>query len=244
MKKKLKSQLIIAGVILAVLILGYFYYVSGPEISANGVSSVTAVPDKISININAQGKGTTSQESQENASIVSDNLLKELDNLGIPMEDIELSSYYTYEEKDWETGTSRGFITNQQVIVRISDFSETSKIIRSASKAEALVSGINFELSTDKQNEYKAIALKQASKDARTKADAVAEGFGKGIGKLVSVQSQDFNYYPYPFYAREDSAISSGNVEAEKVAAQLTGISPRDLEVSASVSATYTMTKF
>jgi len=239
MDKKVKKGFVISVIVLAVIIIGYFVYVSGPEISTQGYSMITATPDLISVSVSMEGRDVDSQIAQEKAIAISDKFLTELEGLGIASEDIELSNYYTYPDYDWQTSKIKGYVASQQVIVRLTDFSKTGEIIRAASNSGALVSGINFELSTIRQNEYKASALKEASMDARTKADAVAEGFGKRIGKLVSVQSQDFSYYPYPYYTRDTMAVS--NAGAEKAVVDM---SPTDLEVSASVSATYTMTRF
>jgi len=239
MNKKVKKGLIISAVVLAVIIIGYFVYVSGPQISTNGYSMITATPDLISVSVTMEGRDADAQVAQEKALAISDKFLVELDKLGIASEDIELANYYTYPDYDWQTQKNKGYIASQQVIVRLKSFNKTGEIIRAASNSGALVSGINFELSTAKQNEYKASVLKQASQDARVKADAVASGFGKRIGKLVSVQSQDFSYYPYPYYTRDTMAMS--NAGAEKAVVDM---SPTDLEVSASVSATYTMTRF
>lgn len=244
LNKETKINLIIAGVILAILFMGYIYYTSGPKISTNGYSKITATPDLISININVEGRGTNSSDSQSNAFVISEKLLTALEELGIDSDDVELSAYYTYEEKDWRTGVSKGYLTTQQFIVRLNDFSESFNIIQTATDSGALVYGINFELSSDKENEYKAVALKEASQDARVKAEAVANGFGSGVGRLVSVQTKDFYYAPYPYYAREDEGVAVGNEDAEKAFLQLDASSPKDLEVSASVTATYTLTRF
>jgi len=239
MNKGLKKGIVISLVVLAVLVVGYFVYVSGPEVMTIGYSEITATPDLISVYVNAEARDADIGKSQEKSLNISNNFLLGLEQLGIPDEDIELSGYNTYQDYDWQTGKIKGYVTSQQMIIKIKDFDKTILVIRAATDSGALVSGINFELSSSKQNEYKATALKEAGQDARAKADALAEGLGRRIGKLVSVQSQDFNYYPYPYFSRDDLAV--GNAEAEKASVS---VSPQDLEVSASVSATYTMTRF
>ena len=97
-------------------------------------------------------------------------------------------------------------------------------------------SGINFELSPQKQSEYKTQALEQASADAKSKASATAAGLGKKLGRLVSVESQDFNYGPVVYYAKAES--SSGAADAREAALQ---INPTDLNVYANVGVTYTI---
>ena len=99
-----------------------------------------------------------------------------------------------------------------------------------------MLSYINFELSTQKQNEYKAQALEMAGQDARTKAQAIASGLDKRLGKLVSVSTSDFSYQPWNIYsARAD--YSSGDVAEAKLAA--TNIQPGSQEVNARINVVY-----
>ena len=79
----------------------------------------------------------------------------------------------------------------------------------------------------------KAQALKEAAEDAQNKAEALASGSGGKLGKLVSLSSQDFGYYPYPLYARAEGASSADAVKAA------TNISPQELTITASVQASY-----
>lgn len=240
-----KSNKLIMGIIIAIVLVvaAYYFYVSGPSISATGNSEITARPDMISIYVISQARNESSSAAQQKVIEISDKFVAELEKLGISGEDIELSNYNVYEEFDWidNERKSLGFIASQSITVKLTDFNKTSSIIRAATTAGALVSGINYELSIAKQNEYKAQALKEAGADAKIKASSLASGFDRRLGRLVSVQSQDFNYMPYPLYAKEDVAVVLENAGAESA---IRSISPTDLTVSASVSATYSMTRF
>lgn len=61
---------------------------------------------------------------------------------------------------------------------------------------------MNYELSNKKMNEYKAIVLAEAAKDAKTKAESIAHGLGKKLGNLVSIDVFEYSYYPYPLYKK------------------------------------------
>ena len=239
MDKKLRNGIIIGGIIVAVLIIGYYLYMSGPQLISVGNSKISATPDLISVNINAEGRDLDMQTSQEKSLEIYNQFLLEVEKLNIPEGDIELLTYNTYPEYNWPSGNIKDYVASYQIIVRTTNLSQVLSIIQSATNSGALISGVNFELSSAKQNEYKANALKEASIDARVKADALAEGLGKKIARIVSVQSQDFYYSPYPYYSRTDTTV--GNVEAEKA---MVNVSPQDLEVTASVSVTYTMNLF
>lgn len=238
-----RKGLIWVVAIIAVIIAGYLFYTSGPEISATGNSEIKINPDVISVYITSQARNNSSSVAQEKALEISDKFVSELEKLGISEEDIQLSDYNVYEDFDWseEGRKSRGFVASQSITVKLSEFNKTLGVIKAATAAGALVNGINFELSQSKENEYKAQALKQAGEDAKVKASSLASGFDRGLGRLVSVQSQDFFYEPYPLYAKADAISIAENVQAESAIA---GISPSDLTVTATVSATYRLTRF
>ena len=119
------------------------------------------------------------------------------------------------------------------MIIKTNSFDKVAGVVDAGVNAGAIVSGINFELSQAKQNEYKAQALQDASADGKKKAEATAAGLGKSIGRLVSISSQQFNYVPYPLYA---GATMEDNVRAKSAAVNIV---PSDLDITASVQVVY-----
>ena len=111
---------------------------------------------------------------------------------------------------------------------------ETGKVSASVDagiNAGAGVSYISFELNSDSQNRYKAQALKAASQDATTKAQAVADGLGKRLGSLVSVSVDSYNYMPWMA-----SASGASSADIQKAAPN---IQPSSQDVTASVTAVF-----
>ena len=112
------------------------------------------------------------------------------------------------------------------------DSAKLSNIIDITTESGALISSINFELSQEKQNQYKAEALKLASEDAKIKAEAVADGLNKKLGRLVSVSTSDFDYYPWRVYessagsSTEDAKVATANIQPsnQKISARVTAI--------------------
>ena len=111
-------------------------------------------------------------------------------------------------------------------------FDNAGKMVDAVVDSGALVSYINFELSLEKQNEYKKTVLADAARDAKSKAEALASGFGKRVGKLVSVSSSDYNYAPYRLYAMAEGIAADAKQAA-------TNLPSKTLEVTATVSARY-----
>jgi|GEM_PF-6212881 len=109
---------------------------------------------------------------------------------------------------------------------------EIGKIIDESLKAGANIGWINFELSKGIETKTKAEAIKLASHDARTKAEALVSGQGKKLGRLISIE-ESFEYSPWRFYeARGDSSEDvSSFVKAN--------ISPSKRKISSRVRAVY-----
>ncbi|MEK6899258.1 MAG: SIMPL domain-containing protein [Nanoarchaeota archaeon] len=238
-----RNKLITIGVIVAlVLVVAFLFAGDQPSVSAQGSSTIEAKPDRIKIYFVVETHNVSQGQSQLENTRITDNLVSAL---SIASENIKFSGFSSYPEYDYSNGNSRqiGFVTRQDVIVELDNFDEVSDIVERGIGAGAYVSTISLELSQEAQNENKIIALEQASKDARAKAEAQARGLGKKLGKLVSVSSQEFNYYPMPYYARAgDGALTSGEIADVKVAAS--SITPRDVEVSAQVSVVYSLKSF
>ncbi len=157
---------------------------------------------------------------------------------GFSEEDLKTESFSIYPNTNWVNGKEiqDGYIAYHYLKLEFSmeRLSKLTSVIDAGANAGAGINSINFELTPESQNKYKAEALKLASEDAQTKADAVAEGFGKKTGKLVSVQVSQFNYYPWRIYSA--SGISEDFAVAKE---SVINLQPSEEEVSASVSATF-----
>jgi hypothetical protein len=239
--KNSKTLTIVSGVVIVTLIVALALVfgngVSGQTVEVSGQSTVTATPDLVTIYFNVETKGKTSQEANENNSAIVEDLTISLIKLGLENKEIQTQSFNIYPEYDWKNdGKLIGYIASHSIKVQISteDTGMISDIIDAGIDSGAGISYINFELSQELQNQYKAEAIKLAADDAKTKAEAIATGFDKKVGRLVSTSVNEFNYYPRQIY--EASGTSSDAVLAKESVANIT---PSDEEVSAMVTAVF-----
>jgi uncharacterized protein YggE len=121
-----------------------------------------------------------------------------------------------------------------KVEISAEESNKLGNIVDSATESNALISSINFELSKEKENEYKSIALKDAAEDARIKAEAIVSGLGKRLGRLVSTSDNNFYYTPYRVYEASDSSKS-----LNEVITQPQSIQPSKQTIYASVTAVF-----
>lgn len=245
MEKSVQITLIIVGaVILLALLGGYAFFNAFPgtsnTVNVLGTSQIKAVPDIVTIYFSAQTSGETSQEANDKNSEIVDIVITNLVKLGFERKDITTEGFNVYPDNVWENNryVQKGYKAIHNIKLEMPT-SETGKIgdaVDAGVDAGALISYINFELSLAKQNEYKALALKQASEDAKIKADSVALGLGRKVGKLVSVSVNEFGYYPWRLYSND--AMVTGAAEAKSAT---TSIQPGEQDINAQVTAIFSL---
>lgn len=235
--KNINLTIIAVTLIVIIGILSGIYLLKGPSdntVSASGNYQMSVAPDQVEVYVLIETRDKSADDAKDKNAIISDSVLKALSNIGIEQSSIQTENFNIYPEYDWNNGaqTLKGYVTSNNIKVKTKDFSKVGKIIDAAVDSGALISYINFELSPDKNNEYKSLVLAEASKDAKVKAESIANGLGKRLGSLVSVSAQDYNYMPYPLYSRD----ASMGVAVKEVA---TNIQPKNLELSSTVSVVY-----
>jgi hypothetical protein len=238
---------IISGVILliALIALGTLNSLSPYSrntVTVEGVANVEATPDLIGVYFNIETKGNTSANAKTEGEEIFDKLVSNLAIEGFDRSELKTQYYNIYPNVYWENGKQKedGHIASHSLKLELNsdEFDMIGEVIDAGVYSGAGISYINFELSQELQSQYKADALELASKDAKIKAEAVASGFNKNVGRLVSVQVSDFGYYPWNIYTAK--ASSGASSEDAALARETTmNLVPSEQDISATVSATY-----
>lgn len=236
-----KTFIITAGIVVVLLtgILVYSNFSSGNTVTGNGQATIKVVPDLVSVYFNVDTKANTSSEATSKNAEIVDKLIAELVSEGLEKDEIQTMNLNVYPIYDQVNGQeiSRGFRATHSLKVELptSDSGKIGDVIDAGVNAGAGISYINFELSQEKQNDYKAQALKSATEDAKIKAQAIVSGLGKNLGRLVSVSDTSFNYYPWPLYTSAEGTT----MDASAAKTATTNISPGEQEVTSSVTAVF-----
>ena len=240
---KIDNRTIVIGLIIAIIVIAGIIYssINTPTVSAQGNSVLKATPDKVSVNVVIEAKNKTAQGAKDMHDKILNEVTLQLLKIGIERKDIKTVNFNIYPEYKWEDGKNEqiGYIARQDIIIETKNFDVVASIVDASIEAGALVSYINFELSDEKQSEYKTQALEEAGKDARKKAEATASGLDKKLGRLVSVQSEEFNYIPYRYF---EATAEGGSTSQAKDAA--INLAPRDLDVTATIRVEYKLRSF
>jgi uncharacterized protein len=243
--KSTQNTLIIVGGIIVLALIGlavFSNFSSANTVTGNGQATIKVTPDKVSVYFDVNTNGINSSDATTKNTAIVTTLTNALKNLGFSDSEIQTGSINIYPNYDYSTGQqiNKGFTADHSIIVEMptSDSSKIGSVIDAGVSAGAGISYINFELSQNMQNNYKAQALTQATQDAKTKAQAIATGLGKSLGRLVSVTDNSFDYRPWPIYASSGSGIAPATAGAEAKAATQS-ITPSEQDVTASVTAVY-----
>jgi uncharacterized protein len=243
MEKSVQITIIIAVsvLILASVIIGFVVSSSvANTIKIDGQATSKIAPDLITIYFNIETKGQTSQEASDANSLITNKLTSGIIALGFSKDELKTQNFNIYPEYDYNNGQKLidyKATNSLKIELSIQNKEKVGSIIDAGTNAGAGISYINFELTPTLQQQAKTQAIKDASTDAKTKAEALANGFNKRLGRLVSVSLDQFNYNPWPIYASSTTSSGvAGNAEAKRVSADIT---PSNQEVSAYVTAVY-----
>jgi uncharacterized protein YggE len=239
MESSVKITLIIVSAVILLALIGVAVYLqgrAGNTMDVQGIAQIKAVPDLVSVYFSVDTNASTAKEAKDKNAEIVDAMTTALVKEGLERKDIVTENFNVYPEYTWENNRQefKGYRAVHNIKVQLST-DKTDKIgevIDAGVDSGAGISYINFELSQEKQNEYKAEALKQATEDARIKAESIAEGLGKRVGRVVSVSSSEFDYYPWPIYE-----YAGGGVAEAKAAT--TNIQPGEQDITGRVSVVF-----
>ncbi len=243
LQKSVQITLIIAVAVIVLAIIGIIYFNSASgtnTIKVDGQAITKIAPDLISVYFNVDTKGTTSKEAEDANSLIVSKLTNSIVALGFKETDLKTENYNIYPEYDYSKTqmTLTGYRASHSLKMGLfvgEEKAKVSDIIDAGTNAGAGISYINFELSPALQQSAKTEAIKNASDDAKIKAEAIAQGFNKRLGRLVSVSLDNFDYRPWPIYA----SSQGGTVGAAEAKSAVASITPSDRDVSAYVTAVY-----
>ncbi|VVB73708.1 Uncharacterised protein [uncultured archaeon] len=211
---------------------------SEKTISVTGTAQISVPPDKVVIYVQVQTRSNTSaNEAKDLNANISDAVLASLLKAGVDKSGIETGGFSVNPEYDWTQDKGqvlKGYVATNSMTITLSDFDNAGKVVDAAVNSGGLISYINYDLSVSKLNEYKATVLVDASKDAKTKAESIASGLGKSLGDIVSVDSSDYNYWPYQLYGASEAGATPA--VAKQVA---TNLPSANIDVSSTVSVVY-----
>lgn len=181
-------------------------------IQVTGQAQVSEAPDRVYIDV---GVTTQAQKSEaaaaQNAKRLSGVVvaLKRAAGSGAQLTTTEYSVNPNYHySRDGGTPTIVGYTASNVVRVRLDDLGRVGRVIDAATEAGSNnIQDIRFAL-RDEQGP-RGEALREAARNARQDADALADALGLRIVRVMTVNEQSPEAGPVPVYARAMSVAAA-----------------------------------
>lgn len=228
------KYIIIGMLILGLVAVAGCVQQEGNTINVQGTSELTFEPDQAEVWVGISVVKLTAEDAQAEANKVINDIIDGLRYKGIDEQDIETQQLSIYEERRYENGKSTviGWRATQTLKVKTTDLTKVGTIVDIAVDNGAnQINNINFGLTEEKEQEYKRQALAEATKNAKAKAETIADSLGVKLGKIKTVSESNYYYAPYR-YGMADVAIEKAYDEAAQVL-------PSDVSVTATISLVY-----
>lgn len=197
---------------------------NGQEYATNTISvqaegEVIAVPDIATFSFGVNITSESVESAQEESAKVMNLAIAYLTDNGIEEKDIKTTNYYVSPKYEYnycigincppQESQLVGYEVNQSVEVKVRETNKAGEILSGiGAQGVTNVSGLNFTI--DDETALQDEARSKAVKEARKKAEQLAEDLGVKLKKVVSF-SEDNNYGGGPEYAIRamDGAVKS-----------------------------------
>ncbi len=179
--------------------------------TVQGTSSITQKPDNAEISFTVTKTAPLLQDAQNEANKQTNTIVSDLKNIGIPQNDIKTNNYSSYPNTTryntlqmmpvqipppQSSQTPTGFTVSENIVVNLRDIGKAGSVIDTATKDGAEnVSGPSLSFSESTQQSLIGKTRVLAIKDAKQKAQSMADAAGIKLGRILNIQE---NNTPYP----------------------------------------------
>lgn len=202
--------------------------------TVEGTGETTVIPDTAMISFGVSKTSSTVEEAKNQVNTISNKITEDLKNLGIKVKDIKTTNYSVNPQYDYTRGNQKitGYVVDTNMTVKLQPIDKANNAIDIATKDGAnQVGGIQFVVDDAKQKELMSEARKKAIKDAKEKAQSLADAAGIRLGRIVDV-NENAQTPPYPRYLE---AMSADKAAVEET----TQLNPGENKISTTITLSY-----
>jgi uncharacterized protein YggE len=224
-------KLLAVAAVTAILLTGGATAATAPgstpaTVTVTGTGTVTAVPDRASFSFTVQTKATTAAAALGRNATATRAVIAAVEGAGVAEADIQTSQVSLAPVTSNDGTSIVAFTASDTVSVTGLPIAKAGAVVDAAVGAGATdVSGPSLEISS--QDAVYAKALKAAVVQAKSKAQALADAAGLGLGGVVTMVEGGGVAVPLPF--------------AQGAAKDVTPIEPGTQDVQATVTVTFAL---
>lgn len=201
------------------------------RVNVVGDSIIQAQPDTAILTISVVTQARNALDAQQQNATKTDAVIRALKAAAGTGAEIKTSGYSLQPQrvyKENQPPTITGYEARNSVTVTTSDLNKVGTIIDAAAQAGSNeVSGISFTLRQDRPARDR--ALSEATREAVSKAQVIAQALGGRVVRIVEVQEEGFQQRPPVPYQTESFAMKAG------IAGQTTPIEVGSLDITSRV---------
>jgi len=191
-------------------------------VAASGEGIVFAVPDRASVAVAVESRAVVQREAQSKTAATMKAVQDRLRALGIPADAIRTTNVNLFIDADYVNGRRvvKGYVSTNAVDVRIDAIDRVGEVVDAVVAAGATaVSEIRFDVKNRAALEREALTL--AVRDARARADAMAAGAARAVGRVLRIEEHGVpTAMPMPVRAMAmkesamaDTPVAAGHME-------------------------------
>jgi hypothetical protein len=206
-----------------------------PIVVTHGEATVKRAPDQAWLSIAIETRDGKADKARRVSAESMTALQAELCATGLSTDAIRTTGYSLSPDVEWKNGRStlKGYIVRNEIEIRVDDLDHLGDVIDAANSSRnttLTISGPSFALKNQQVIETE--ALRMAVQVALSRAQALASGAGRTLGRIVRIEEHNFErvHRPEPYLMRAAVAKSNESVE--------TPITIGDLEVRVRIGLT------
>ena len=182
----------------------------GTRVMITGDSTVQAQPDTAIVAISVVTQNKSALEAQQENATKTEAVVKAVKVAAGANAEVKTSGYNVQPQRQYREGQPAvitGFEVRNSVTVTLSELNKVGNVLDAAAQAGSNeVAGIMFTLRQDRQARDR--ALNEATREAMSKAQVIAQALGGRVARIVEVQEEGFFMRPPMPYGTVDFATA------------------------------------
>jgi uncharacterized protein YggE len=175
------------------------------RVVVTGDSTMQAQPDTAIMTISVVTQGKRALDAQQENATRTDAVVRALKTAAGAGAEIKTGGYSIQPQRQYRENqppTITGYEARNSVVVTLSDLTKVAPVIDAAGQAGANdIGGVSFTLRKDRPARDQALA--DATREAVSKAQVIAQALGGRLVRIVEVQEEGAIRPPQPLYAAE-----------------------------------------